>query len=67
MTPSRLAVAAAAWLVLFAFVFSLGTAMDVWPPPPEGFLHGSDLAAGLAFGAVLLVTFLVPRRRFPVG
>ena len=67
MTPSRLAAAAAGWLVLFALVFSVGAALDAWPAPPEGFLSGSDLAAGLAFGVVLLVTFLVPRRRFPVG
>jgi len=67
MTPGRVAAAAAGWLAAFALVFAAGSAVGAWPAPPEGFLSGSDLAAGLVFGAVLLGTFLRPRRRFPVG
>ena len=67
MTPARIAAAGAGWLAAFALVFSAGSAFGAWPLPPEGFLHGSDLAAGLVFGAVLLATFLRPRRPSPVG
>jgi hypothetical protein len=67
MTPVRVAFAAAAWLAIFALVFSVGVALDVWPKPPEGFLHGSDQVAGLVFGAGLLVAFLRPRRPGAVG
>ena len=67
MTPARLAVAGGLWLALFAIVFSAGAAFGAWPPPPEGFLQGSDLTAGLLFGAVLLASFLAPRRRARVG
>jgi hypothetical protein len=67
MTPARLTFAGAAWLALFAVFFTVGAALGAWPPPPEGFLQGSDLAAGLFFGGALLVTFLAPRRRIRVG
>jgi len=67
MTPGRVAAAGAAWLAAFALVFSAGSAVGAWPAPPEGFLSGSDLAAGLLFGAVLLASFLRPRRAFSVG
>ncbi len=67
MTPARVAVAGAAWLALFALVFTAGSAFGVWPPPPEGFLHGTDLAAGLLSGGALLVSFLLPRRPARVG
>jgi threonine/homoserine/homoserine lactone efflux protein len=67
MTPARIAVLGAVWLAAFAVLFSAGSAFGAWPPPPEGFLRGSDLAAGLVFGGVLLATFLRPGRRSPVG
>lgn len=58
MTPSRVVAAAAVWLAGFAALFAAGRAFGAWPEPPEGFLAGSDLAAGLAFGAILLVSWL---------
>ncbi len=67
MTPARIAAVSAGWLAAFALLFSAGSAFGAWPAPPEGFLRGSDLAAGLAFGAVLLTAFLRPRRPTPVG
>ncbi len=67
MTPARLAVAGAVWLALFALVFSVGAALGAWPEPPHDFLRGSDLAAGLIFGGVLLAVFLLPRRGARVG
>jgi len=49
-------------LAAFVIVFGVGHALRLWPGPPEGGFAGTDLAAGLAFGAVLLVTFVAPRR-----
>ena len=60
--PARVAAAVAVFLGLFALLYSLGSAVGVWPPPPEGGFHGADLAAGFAFGLVLLAALLVPRR-----
>jgi hypothetical protein len=60
--PARIAAAAAAFLGLFALLYSVGSAVGAWPPPPEGGFHGSDLAAGFAFGLLLLGALLVPRR-----
>jgi hypothetical protein len=34
----------------------------VWPAPPAGGFRGIDLIAGFAFGLILLVTLLLPRR-----
>ncbi len=65
--PARLAAAGSGFLALFAGLFSAGAALGVWPAQPEGAFHGTDLAAGLAFGSVLLVTLLSPRRRIPLG
>ena len=62
--PARLAVAGAIWLALFATIFTVGSALDLWPPPPVGGFRGVDLAAGLLFGVVLLASLLrQPRSR----
>ena len=58
MTPARLAVAGAIWLTLFAALFTIGSTLGLWPPPPLGGFRGVDLAAGLLFGVVLLVSLL---------
>jgi hypothetical protein len=63
---ARLAAAGGVFLGLFALVFSAGSALGVWPAPPEGGYRGVDLAAGFAFGLVLLIT-LASRRRLPLG
>ena len=63
----RTAVAGALFLALFSGLYSAGVALGVWPPAPEGGFAGSDLAAGFAFGLVLLVTLLVPRPRAASG
>ena len=67
MPVARLAAACGVFLGLFALVFSAGSALGVWPLPPEGGFRGIDLAAGFVFGVVLLITFLAPRRRLPLG
>lgn len=67
MTPARAAFVGATWLALFALVFTAGSAFGAWPPPPEGFLHDTDLAAGLSAGGALLAVFLLPRRPARVG
>lgn len=61
-SSARLAAACGVFLGLFALVFSAGTALGVWPLPPEGGFHGIDLVAGFAFGTVLLITLLGSRR-----
>jgi hypothetical protein len=66
-SPARFAAMGAVFLGLFALVFSAGSALGVWPPPPDGGFRESDLAAGVAFALVLLVTLLVPRLRRPLG
>ncbi len=66
-SPARLAAMGAVFLGLFALVFSAGSALGIWPPPPDGGFQGSDLATGIAFALVLLVTLLVPRLRRPLG
>ncbi len=58
MTAARLAVAGGIWLALFAALFTTGSALDLWPPPPAGGFRGVDLAAGLLFGVALLVSLL---------
>jgi hypothetical protein len=60
---ARLVGFGAAFLALFALLFSAGAALDVWPGPPEGAFRGTDLAAGLAFGVALLGTLLFRRGR----
>jgi hypothetical protein len=60
--PGRFPVAALAWLALFSALFSIGAALDLWPPPPLGGFQGTDLLAGWVVLAALLVWLLVPRR-----
>ena len=64
---ARAAFAGALFLALFSGLYTAGSALGVWPPAPEGGFAGSDLAAGFAFGLVLLVTFLAPRPRAASG
>ena len=52
---ARLAFAGLAGLAAFGLLFSIGHALGVWPGPPLGGFAGTDLAAGLLFGVVLLV------------
>ena len=54
----RLALAGPAGLAVFAVAFSVGHAFDIWPGPPLGGFAGTDLAAGIVFGVVLLVVLL---------
>jgi len=55
------------WLAIFALLFSVGAAVSFWPAVPEGGFHGTDLAAGLAFGAILLVALAAGWGRQAVG
>jgi hypothetical protein len=64
---ARLAAACGVFLGLFSLLFAAGSALGVWPLPPEGGFRGIDLAAGFAFGLVLLITLRAPRRRLPLG
>ena len=54
----RLAVAGLAGLALFAVLFSVGHAFGWWPEPPDAGFAGTDLAAGVVFGIVLLIVLL---------
>ncbi len=58
---SRLAVASLGWLALFALCVAVAEAVGLRPEPPEGGFHGSDLAAGLVFGAALLASLVFRR------
>ena len=60
---ARLALAGAVFLALFGLVFSVGSALGVWPQPPRGGFRGIDLAAGFAFGLALLASLCAFRRR----
>jgi len=64
---ARAAVAGALFLTLFSGLYTAGSALGAWPPAPQGGFAGSDLAAGFAFGLVLLVTLLAPRPRAASG
>jgi hypothetical protein len=59
---ARLVAVAFAWFGLFSLLYFAGAALGVWPDAPVGGYRGVDLAAGLAFGLVLLVALLLPRR-----
>ena len=56
--PSRLVFLSAAALALFSTLFTLAAWYDWWPRLPPGFLHDTDLWAGLAAGAALLLLLL---------
>ncbi len=61
MSPAglrRLAIAALLFLGAFSFFFSVGAALDLWPPAAEGRFVDLDLAVGLAFGVVLFALLL---------
>jgi hypothetical protein len=52
-----------AGLALFSLLFSLAADNGLWPRLPAGALHGTDLWAGVAAGALLLMWVLLPPRR----
>jgi hypothetical protein len=51
-----------AGLAVFSLAFSFAAERGLWPELPPGALHDSDLWAGLAGGAVLVVLLLRPER-----
>lgn len=55
---SGLAVAGLLWLGIFSLLFSIGAALGLWPPAPEGRFAHLDLAVGLGFGVCLLLYLL---------
>jgi hypothetical protein len=59
----RLVLAGFGWFALFSLIYFAGAALGAWPEAPAGGFRGVDLAAGLAFGAVLLVALLFPKGR----
>lgn len=59
----RLALAGLCALGAFSLVFTQVAQAGRWPATPSGFLHDSDLWAGLAAGAVWLA-ILLRRPRF---
>jgi hypothetical protein len=58
----RLVLASLAWFGLFSLLYFAGAALGAWPEAPIGGFGGVDLAAGLAFGVVLLVVLVRSRR-----
>jgi hypothetical protein len=58
---ARLVLASFAWFGLFSLIYLAGAALDAWPGAPLGGYRGVDLAAGFAFGVVLLAVLLRPR------
>ena len=58
-------------LGVFSLLYSIGSAFELWPPPPVGGLAPWDLAVGLGFGVCLLLALLfrsrgkTPRAPFP--
>ena len=53
-----LAVAGFVFLGLFSLLFTVGSALNLWPPAPEGRFLDLDLAVGVAFGIALLFVLL---------
>ena len=59
--PARLVILCGLALILFSALFSMAAWYDWWPRLPPGALHDTDLWAGLALGAALLVLLILPR------
>ena len=59
--PARLVILCGFALILFSALFSMAAWYDWWPRLPPGALHDTDLWAGLALGAALLVLLILPR------
>jgi len=60
-----LSVAGLIGLGVFSLLFSIGSALELWPPPPIGGLAPWDLAVGLGFGVCLLLALLFRSRAEP--
>ena len=54
-SPARLALYSLAALALFSAIFTLAAFYDWWPRLPPGSLHDTDLWAGFAGAALLLL------------
>ena len=61
-SPARTILFCALALALFSTFYTLAAFYDWWPRLPPGALHDTDLWAGFAGGAALLVLLLRPRR-----
>ena len=59
---ARLIVLALLWLGAFAFLYTAGETLGIWPPPPPGAFRDWDLVAGALF-FVAAVAVLAARRR----
>ena len=62
---SGLSVAGLIGLGVFSLLFSIGSAFELWPPPPVGGLAPWDLSVGLGFGVCLLLALLFRSRAEP--
>ena len=59
--PARMVLLCGFALILFSALFSLAAWYDWWPRLTPGALHDTDLWAGIAGGAALLVLLLLRR------
>jgi len=59
MSGRRVVVLCAVALALFSALYSLAAWYDWWPRLPPGALHDTDLWAGFAGGAALLLVLLL--------
>ena len=62
MSGRRVVVLCAVALALFSALYSLAAWYDWWPRLPPGALHDTDLWAGFAGGAALLLVLLLDKR-----
>lgn len=62
-SPARTVVLCAVALALFSTLYTLAAFYDRWPRLPPGALHDTDLWAGLAGGAGLLLLLILHRKR----
>jgi hypothetical protein len=46
------------WIAVFSLLFTIGSALGLWPSASAPVLLHADLPAGLAFGLVLGASFL---------